>query len=339
MSKLAPRCEAKRRRRSLPTIQDARSYPSFDIAAAPDRAVIVGWADVQGADVRRNFAYASPLAGPPDLPTPSPSPGEPVASTIDPVVLLRVETRGDKSVGRMTRLTVYRDGAVLHPDQDGGRLTRLTPEGLALLLAPATESDVFTSSGVIERDPGATNPDVASYAVDFRVADRLVQRWTTNVSRPVDGDETARIIALARRIVDHESWLPAEAWLTGPASATRYVPSQFLLKVGVSDNPLNDVITAELDVADVDWPLEGRVVDFGRPAEGPVAPDITWRCGALTFAEADAVRDSVSATPFLPLGFHSQADLRWRSRGERITLVLTPVLPDDPPGCPADLFP
>jgi len=192
---------------------------------------------------------------------------------------------------------------------------------------------------VIERDPGATNQDVASYAVDFRVADRLVQRWTTNVSRPADQDETARIIALARRIVDHESWLSAEAWLTGPASATRYVPSQFLLKVGVSDNPLNDVITAELDVADVDWPLDGRMVDFGRPAERPVAPDIIWRCGALTFAEAEAVRDSVRATPFVPLGFHSQADLRWRSRGERVTLVLTPVLPDDPPGCPADLFP
>lgn len=323
----------------LPSISDATSYRSLDVAAADDRVVVVGWAEVAGADVRRNFAYVSPPAGLSAPPTPSPLPSGPVASTIDPVVLLRVEIRGDRRDGWMTRLTVYRDGAVLHPDQDGGRLTRLTPAGLALLLAPATESEAFTNSGVIERDPGATNPEVASYAVDFRVADRLVRRWTTNAPRPADQDETARIMALARRIVDHESWLPAEAWLTAPASATRYVPSHFLLKVGVSDNPLNDLITAELDVADVDWPLDGRMVDFGQPAERPVAPDITWRCGALTFAEAEAVRDSVRATPFVPLGFHSQADLRWRSRGELVTLVLTPVLPDDPPGCPSDLFP
>ena len=267
------------------------------------------------------------------------SPSGPVASSIDPVVLLRVEIRGDVSVGRMTRLTVYRDGTVLHPDQDGGRLTRLTPDGLALLLAPATEAGLFTSSGVIERDPGAINGAFASYAIDLRRADGVVRRWTTNVSLPADQAETDRIIALARRIADHESWLPPEVWLSAPATATRFVPSQFLLKVGVHDNPLNDQPTAELDVADVDWPLEGGMVDFGRPAEVPVAPDITWRCGTLTFAEAAAVRDSVRATPFVPLGFHSQADLRWRSRGERVTLVLTPVLPDDPAGCPADLFP
>lgn len=239
----------------------------------------------------------------------------------------------------MTRLTVYRDGTVLHPDQDGGRLTRLTPDGVALLLAPATESDLFASSGVIERAPGAISGDVASYAIDLRRADRVVRRWTTNVSLPADQAESDRIIALARRIADHESWLPPEAWSSAPTTAERFVPSQFLLKIGVYDNPLNDQPTAELDVADVDWPIDGRMVDFGQPAERPVAPDITWRCGALTFAEAAAVRDSVQAAPFVPLGFHSQADLRWRSRGERVTLVLTPVLPDDPPGCPADLFP
>lgn len=62
----------------LPSIPDATSYRSLDIAAADDRLVVVGWAEVTGVDVRRNFAYVSPLPGssaPPDAaPSPTPPP-------------------------------------------------------------------------------------------------------------------------------------------------------------------------------------------------------------------------------------------------------------------------
>lgn len=47
----------------LPSIPDALSYRSVDVAAASDRAVVVGWVEAveaTGADVSRNFSYASP---------------------------------------------------------------------------------------------------------------------------------------------------------------------------------------------------------------------------------------------------------------------------------------
>jgi len=47
---------------SLPTIPDATGYRAADIAAAGDQVIILGWADVTGADVMRNFAYVSPKA-------------------------------------------------------------------------------------------------------------------------------------------------------------------------------------------------------------------------------------------------------------------------------------
>lgn len=45
---------------SLPTIRDATAYGSMDLTAADDRLVVVGWAEVSGADGVRNFTYLSP---------------------------------------------------------------------------------------------------------------------------------------------------------------------------------------------------------------------------------------------------------------------------------------
>ena len=47
----------------LPSIPAAVAYGGADIAAADDRLVIVGWAEVSGAAGLRNFAYVSPSAG------------------------------------------------------------------------------------------------------------------------------------------------------------------------------------------------------------------------------------------------------------------------------------
>ena len=60
----------------LPSIPDATSYRNVDVAAADDRLVVVGSAEVTGADGFRDFSFVSPPAGssaPPDnppLPTP-----------------------------------------------------------------------------------------------------------------------------------------------------------------------------------------------------------------------------------------------------------------------------
>jgi len=44
----------------LPSIPDAVTYGAADIAAAGDRLIIVGWAEVTGPETFRNFAYLSP---------------------------------------------------------------------------------------------------------------------------------------------------------------------------------------------------------------------------------------------------------------------------------------
>ncbi len=58
----------------LPSIPGAVAYGAADIAAADDRLVVVGWAEVSTADGLQNFAYVSPLAASSATPTDGPSP-------------------------------------------------------------------------------------------------------------------------------------------------------------------------------------------------------------------------------------------------------------------------
>ncbi|MEO8229027.1 MAG: hypothetical protein ABI628_04600 [Chloroflexota bacterium] len=51
----------------LPSIPDALSYRSVDLATASDHAVVVGWVEAiegTGADVSRNFSYSSQSSAP-----------------------------------------------------------------------------------------------------------------------------------------------------------------------------------------------------------------------------------------------------------------------------------
>ena len=164
-------------------------------------------------DAPRPTLTASPAA--------TPSPTVPVASSIDPVVLLRVEIRGDVSVGRIPLLTVYRDGSVLRPGDDAnGRITRLTPQGVSLLLDPAMASDLLVTSGRIGPDP-AYQGGFTSYSIDLRRGEEIVHRSTTNSLTTATRAEGERIIALAEYLGDLESWLPADAWAIADRTDSR----------------------------------------------------------------------------------------------------------------------
>jgi hypothetical protein len=71
------------RESSLPTIADAQSYMSVDLAAVPDRMVIGGWAEVSGDVGSTNFAYASPPFATPSTPSPSAAPSSPAPVAVD----------------------------------------------------------------------------------------------------------------------------------------------------------------------------------------------------------------------------------------------------------------
>lgn len=332
----------------LPSIPDAVVYRVADIAATDDRLVVVGWAEVTGADGLRNFAYVSPVAAstatPNDTrPTPTaslaatPPPTGPVASSIDPVVLLRVEIRGDVSVGRVPSLTVYRDGTVLRRDLGSGRITRLTPAGVGLLLVPAMDSDLLVTSGEIRPDP-AYQAGFITYTIDLRRGEEIVRRSTTNSLTSATRTEAERIIALAKHLDDLESWLPADAWATGPASATRYVASHFLLKVTVFEKqPGVDYRRRPLDVSDVDWPLGGRLEDFGDAlAKPPLGAGSASRCGLVTLVEFRAVDRALGLAPTTQEAERMVTELDWAAARSRVTVSLAPLLPDDPPDCAVD---
>jgi len=324
----------------MPSPEGAGGYRGLDIAATADRIVVVGWANVGGeGEPFRNFAYMSPAIGS-AAPTPTPSPSEPVATEVDPAVLLRVEVRPDVSAGRWPLMTVYSDGTVLRRADPDGLVTRLTPAGLELLLAPATDSGLFAKSGDI-RDALGYDAGFETYTIDLRQGETMVRRSTTNVPKSTaTRAEAEQIIALAEHLDSLGSWLPADAWNVGPASATPYIPSHYLLKITVvKDRPGVNDATWPLDVADLDWPLAGGLDTFGNPQEPPpLGAGSTSRCGVLTLAEAAAVQRVLKDAPLVPENRESlQADLSWKAAGSQVTVKLVPLLPDDPLDCAVDV--
>lgn len=337
---VARRISVRPQRRSWRLIRRSPMSPILKWATAPALVAVVVVA-VIGFNVVGNPAETG--IGVPTTPTSTasptatPSPSAPVASPIDPVVLLRVEIRGDVSFGRIPSLTVYGDGTVLRPDDSRGRISRLTPQGMSLLLAPAMDSDLLVTSGSIGPDP-AYQGGFTSYAIDLRRGEQMVRRGTTNSLTPTNRAEGERIIALAEHLVDLESWLPAEAWATRPSSASPYIASDFLLKVTVTKKQPGSVYQPKpLDVADVDWPLAGHLEDFGEAVTPPpLGAGSTSRCGLVTLEEAVAVERALAAAPPGQATDKIEADLDWANANSFVSVSLAPLLPDDLRDCTVD---
>ena len=324
-----------------PAIPALTSYRTVDLAATQDRVIVVGWAETGGLESFVNFAYAASTVTPSGEPAPSqpatPSPSVPVASAIDAEVALRVEIRPDVSVGRMPLVTVYRDGTVLHRDDKGGRVTRLSATGLERLLAEATNSGLFVTSGKLGSDP-TYQGGVTMYAIDLRRDAEVVRRETSNAMAPATRAEAERLIALAEHLDDLESWLPADAWATAPSASEPYLASNYLLKVTSFKQPGVEYPPQTMDRTDVEWPLPGTFEGFGEVAEDqPLGPGTSSRCGLLTLDEATAVQRALAAAPFVPMGEHLQADLDWAPSIGHFTVTLIPLLPEDPLDCAVDL--
>ena len=274
-------------------------------------------------------ADASPAAGP----TAEPSQTEPDAAAIDPVVMLRVNLTSDTGPDRYPSMTVYRDGTVV---SRGGAMTRLTPDGLGLLMAPAMESDLLITSGEIDPDPAYVGGGAGS-SIELRRDEVIVRRSTIHSGAvlPAQRTEADRIMALAERLADRESWLPADAWAVGPTAAARYAPAEFLLVMAIEDGPGRRDLA--LDIADVDWPLAGRPESFGKVAAepGPGVAGWLWRCDPVTPAEALLVQRALAAAPLRSVGENLDADLDWAASRKHLTVSLVPLLPDDPISCAA----
>jgi hypothetical protein len=322
-----------------PAIPNLSSFSAVDIAATGDRVIVVGWASTTDADGDRNFAFLASTSAPSGelapLPTATPPPSVPVASTIDAVVELRVEIRPDVSVGRMPMMTVYRDGTVLRRGNLGGVITRLSPDGLERLRTEATDSGLFVTSGELGSDP-TYQGGVATYTIELRRGTEIIRRQTTNSMAPATRAEAERLIALAEHLADLESWLPADAWAIGPAAAEPYLASNYLLKVSTLKQPGAEYPPADMDLADVDWPLPGSLAGFGKVDESQSTdPGTSARCGPLTLSEATAVQAALAGAPWTDMGDRLSAELDWGDTGH-VSVSLISLMPDDPVDCAVD---
>ena len=202
----------------------------------------------------------------------------------------------------------------------------------AFLIAPAMQSDLLVASGEIDVDPAFVGGGAGS-SIELRRGEMIVRRSTihSDAAVPAQRTEAERIEALAERLADHESWLPADAWAVGPTAAARYTPARFRLTMAIEEaRPAGPY--AALDVADVDWPLPGRLEEFGQ-AELEAVEGWSFRCGPLTQVEALAVQRALAAAPLRPEGENLDADLDWAASRKHLTVSLVPLPPDDTNSC------
>jgi hypothetical protein len=302
-------------------------------------AGMIGGCAALAASPSRSPAATAIISTPTASPTaPAPPLAGLVPTEIDPVVELRVWIHGDVGgMGRTPNLAVYRDGTVLRSTDQGPRITRLAPEGLARLKEAAGAGGLLDTSGVVKPDPDYAGGFV-SYVIELRKGGELIRRATTNSLTAADRPAGEALIARAEELVDLDRWLQSEAWVVGPADAELYVPANLLLKVTIWDTPGG---TAALDLEDVAWPLPGELVDFGtRLTDPPLGEGSIARCAPVSLADAARVQAALFDAPWveamIPMSERMAADLSWESEHSHITVSLANLLPDDPLDCEID---
>lgn len=281
---------------------------------------------------------ATPTATAPTL-VPSLPPMAPTA--LDPVMALRVDIRPDVSFGRVPTLTAYRDGTVLRRSDRGGEILRLSADGLARLLAAAAGSGLLERSGDIGPDP-SYQAGYTTYSIAFQRSGALVERSVVNAYPASRRAEAERLIALAERLATPETWLPAGAWVSGPAATVRWIPDRYFLDV-VDWGYLPDV-REPVDVADVAWPLDTGLLEVGQAVELPALGPAAARCAVLQLVDARRVEAALVAAlgaQRIPSEVripaeHLGVDLAWTARSSWVSIGLYALLPDDPSDCSLD---
>lgn len=291
-----------------------------------------------------------PLITPSPIPTfvptaPPPTLAGLVPTEIDAVIELRVWIQGDVGgMGRTPNLTAYRDGTLLRSTDQGPRITRLTPEGLARLKEAAGAGGLLDSSGVIKPDPEYFGGYV-SFSIELRRGGELIRRATSNSLTPADRPAGEALIARAEELVDLNSWLPADAWLVDPTHAELYIPTNLLLKITIWDNPIEgppgETRPPMIDVADVAWPLGGELQGFGVAlAEPPLGSGSIARCGPVSLADAALVQSALFEAPWespsIPTSDRMAATLTWDAQRSHVNVSLANLLPGDALDCSLD---
>jgi hypothetical protein len=231
-------------------------------------------------------------------------------------------------LGRYPSIAVYGDGSVITQGAvpavfPGPALpslieTKLTEPGLQKLLATAAAAGLlgpdaqYGATGVAD----ATTADftviaagskhhITAYALGF--ADSTMEGGAGNVAA------RTRLRAFTQVLGDLRRSLGADA--LGPDGPYAFGSIRILSSDGAPQ--VGDPALARPPIG---WPLSTPLATFGAPGTGV---SVGFRCGVVTGADLETLR---------PLLAQATSITAWRSTGRDYTLMLLPMLPDDP-GC------
>lgn len=258
----------------------------------------------------------------------------PIPSVTPASRLLSSERASDIPVAPLLRFLLTDDGRVITQDTGGQFFQRrLTPTGAATMALQAIQTGLFDKDASYPRVPvpGTTPPGrgpvflilvVANAGREVRVSfeptgqpdDEQYQKSTTR----------ERLTALARGYEDLSS-VPASHWAdAGPAQP--YQPA--FQRVFILADPNLAPPPGTAADADAIWPFLTPIDALGTPMTGTL-----WRCAVVIGDDARILTDALTHMGFVRRNGPSvTAELAWRASGS-VRLVMTPLMPHEPPTC------
>ncbi|MDW8059747.1 MAG: hypothetical protein RMK01_06690 [Thermomicrobium sp.] len=282
-------------------------------------------------------ACASLGTAPTPQPTPQPSPTPIPHPTGANELVLRIETSGGlippfRLVNELPEFSLYGDGTVVTlgpqiliyppPALPNVLRSRLSEEGIQALLREAAAAGLLAGDADYPME-GIADAPTTFFTVNAGGRISRVSVYALGLEDPDDPRLSPeqrvarqRLAEFARKARDFLAWLPPETILE---RETPYVVTRLQLvafPAEAAEPPPSDVLVSTLD-----WPLPTPLRDFGDPAPwiGPTA-----RCAVVSSRkELPRLLDELR---------RANALTRWRSDSELYTLLVRPLLPDEP-GC------
>lgn len=272
-------------------------------------------------------------------------------TTHEPGVLaLRLEHHTD--VGRDWVISIYEDGRILTPgltpyemnDEAWMLVRRLTPAGVQSLVAEVVATGLFEESASYAPVPlpGVEPPGrgAAGYTIGLGGEDSIVVNWTSvfpdEATYYQPSPEREALDELGGHLVDMDTWLPDDAWLSREPCPYRATAFRVIVaNPEVWGGSLDDL---PADIADVEWPPGGDILTWADPFdEAGSDPEIDGRCGILPRSDAQTLVTDLAAAGAEVSGNADDLDLVPRIQvrlGDRaatsfVDIIVRPLLPDE----------
>jgi len=259
------------------------------------------------------------------------------------VLLLRLETICDVSPPQaFPRFALMADGTVVWHSSASElpiQTRQLTADGVAELTDQLFSGGLFDESATHEpvQRPGTPEPPGHGACFHTYTADdgAVVVGSTSWFGEPEESTyyepapERKALDELATALLDPESLVADAAW-AGPAST--YEGSEYQLLIHLMRDS-RVTVSGVADVAEVPWPFEGAIEEFGQ-----AGIDETYRCGTISRDEAGALVAAIGSLDTRgPLHSPGYWPIGWAEGNGSVEVNLVPLMPDGYPGCAGPL--